>query len=378
MNYLPKQRLFLPFFCLISSFAILSGCSPVIWTPTWSHDSKSFFYTQDDGTVLQYDLTSKSTQALIKLGGDKPCRVAISPDNRLVAVAAVKATRTKETFFDEAPSLNIPKGHTIEVTLVQLSDKKVLKTKTQKWGDSKAAQEPQMTAAYWCPSGKRILICYDNSCSDGLGFAVYDVESEELTEMDAPMPETLMMSFLGVSPLVPDGSGYLALAPQEEKEEKKEGEKTIIRFVFVDWEGKQQVIKNTPEMKAFWMSFAAKGAERVKGFSTAKWDQNVLTIFSNKGRICIDPKKQTTSIEPLSKKQHVLFEAIPESRTEEIVTPFPHSSLQVRLYSTKKENGSMEKKLNSSIHKKIAIGSFLLKTPFRALFLLTENICLCP
>ena len=59
MNRLFKMQL-LTLCGLALSMIILSGCSQVIPTPTWSNDSQSFFFTQRDGSVSQYDLSSKS------------------------------------------------------------------------------------------------------------------------------------------------------------------------------------------------------------------------------------------------------------------------------------------------------------------------------
>lgn len=328
MNYRLKQHFFLPLCCLVASLAILSGCSPVIWTPTWSHDSESFFYTQDDGSVSQYDLKSKSSQILFTLKDGKPTRVAISPDNKLIAVAKAKATKVKGwDFFSENAALKdldvASKGHTIELTIVRLSDKKVLIQKTQAWGDPKASQIPQRTNAYWCPSGKRILICYYNEEADGPGFAVYDVESEKLVEMDTLMPETLMTWFLGVSPLVPDGSGYLAIEA-EDKKEKKPG------FVLVDWEGNQHIIENTPALEAFFLNFNEDRKKIFSRLSTAKWDKNVLTFLCAEGRIRIDLKNRRASIEPWQENQQVWFEKVPKSCTTALIAPFPNSALQLR------------------------------------------------
>lgn len=340
MNYLLKQCFLLPSLVLAFFLAVLSGCSPVLWSPTWSHDSGSFVFIQDDGTVSQYNLNSQSAQALFEAEDNQSCRIAISPDDKFVAIAEAKATNTRNSNVTS-------KGHMVKITLVRLSDKKVVATKTRAWGDPDATQERQLAGAYWCPSGKRVLIRYNNFNADGPGFAVYDVESEELAEMDTLVPETLVMWFLGgLSPIVPDGSGYLALKPPSGK-----GEPGI--FVFVDWEGNQYDLVNTPEMGSFWETMQEdekKGGKEKQKYSilkhsTGEWNENVLTIFMEPGCIVIDPKKRVATLEPLPEDKKVLFEEVPAFCEHEIVATFPDTDLQVRYYRIREKVGREDRSI---------------------------------
>ena len=77
-------------------------------------------------------------------------------------------------------------------------------------------------------------------------------------EIDSLPPETLMTSLLGVSPLVPDGSGYLAVDSQDGDNPPK--------FVFVDWEGHQELLKDTANATAFLKKLDEERRTKEKSF----------------------------------------------------------------------------------------------------------------
>lgn len=63
-----------------------SGCGPAP-QPVWNRDSRSFFFCQADGSVVQYDLDKAAARTLLGPGERRPHQVAVSPKLPFVAFA---------------------------------------------------------------------------------------------------------------------------------------------------------------------------------------------------------------------------------------------------------------------------------------------------
>src|SRR5690606_29865428 len=73
------------YFCLLMA---LVGCGPVS-QPVWNHDSRSFFYTQTDGAILQYDVEKRATRTMLPAGQPRPRRIALGTSLPTVSFAQV-------------------------------------------------------------------------------------------------------------------------------------------------------------------------------------------------------------------------------------------------------------------------------------------------
>jgi hypothetical protein len=219
------QRYTLPAMTLAATL-LTTGCV-VAPQPVWLTDSSGFIAPCSDGSVVHYDLERKATRQLSAPSEIRTARVAVSPDGRLVAIPAAAWG---------------PNSRVVAITIIQLSDGSVHANEMAGWGDQQAAREVKPASAFWCPSGDRILITYETDWRNTYGrFAVYDVGTQQLTEMRTPPPAAGVASALNVSPFPPDGSGYLAISESGKKDEAL--------FSFVDWDGWEHKIQITPELR---------------------------------------------------------------------------------------------------------------------------------
>ncbi|MDP1796266.1 MAG: hypothetical protein Q8K78_02235, partial [Planctomycetaceae bacterium] len=163
-----------PLILFLCGCVLTSGCGPAP-QPVWNKDSRSFFYTHTDGSVLQYDLDKSATRVLLKPGLYRPRQVALSPKLAFVAFA--------QSAFG-------PEGRAVQMGLASLLDGKTNWSNLEEWGDAKGQRQVSTSSCYWCPTGRRILIWYQHAL-DSPGtlesatlyghFAVYDVNSRKLS-----------------------------------------------------------------------------------------------------------------------------------------------------------------------------------------------------
>lgn len=209
------------------------GCGPAP-QPVWEKDSRSFLYTQSDGSVMQYDLEKEAIRPLFGPGDRQPRLISLSPTSSQVAIAA--------TALGE-------ESRAVQVGIASLGDGKVAWEKVEFWGNRSAKRGICPSSCFWCPSGQRILVWYQNpgeipaliQSSTPFGrFAVFDMKSQTLSELTTAPPAVTLSQMLHVSPLCPNGSGYLAMKLADAGP----------KFYFVSWDGWEYPLAVSAEVEA--------------------------------------------------------------------------------------------------------------------------------
>jgi len=256
--------------------ATAAGCGFADSRMAWSPDSKSLFYGTDDHSIKQYDLEKKATRVLER-GSDAPTNVAISLDGNFAAVSAAG-------WGSDCSG--------VVVSIYNLAKDQLVASKSQLWGNKDSKRDFRKSACFWCPSNRRVLICYlAGEYSDSVEAVVYDTEKATLGRIKGSPPAASICSYIGISPIRPDGKGFLAM-------DNKPGE---FRFSFVDWEGWERKIEKSENVtnlldalektetgklsKAEQDSFAKAMFIPVP---RARWDGNVIVCPFYKGALRID------------------------------------------------------------------------------------------
>ncbi|WP_437222708.1 hypothetical protein SH661x_002904 [Planctomicrobium sp. SH661] len=307
-------RISLTCLLLVAAVFLASGCGPAP-EPVWSYDSQSFFYARTDGAVLQYDLRQQTTRTLLPASSVRPQNVGLSPHGLQLAIP-------------EGASGS--KSHAAALNLYSLLEQKTVTRLLDVWGDNDNPRQIGPSCCYWCPSGKRILIGYagtppstpDKNSAAFVGhFVVYDLAEETLTELTTAPPALVLAQALHVSPLCPDGSGYLAmkLAPEGP------------RFFYTSWDGWEQPLQMTSAVQA---AIGAWGTRRISEterlaltypLPQGTWQGRKLLCPTRKGMVCFDPDRKEVRFDPLPDDLQSEFAEIDAADAEDA----PWKTLQV-------------------------------------------------
>ncbi|WP_459556846.1 hypothetical protein [Lacunimicrobium album] len=275
------------------------GCGPTA-QPTWAPDSKSFFYAHADGSVLQYDLEKKAARTLIAAGDQQLARLDVN---------------TAGTFLGVAHAAYGSEARAAQFGTVALLTGRVRWNDLSVWGGSTSARSVCPTSVYYCPTGKRVLIWYQQPYDIFSGtkgeipmgyFAVYDFETRKLEELQTATPAITLAQMANVSPMVPDGSGYLAM--------KLTFEKPL--FFFVTWDGWEYPIELDERSRELLNSMGSQDSDKGElmhnlfPLPQGVWDKNVLTYVIPHGQVRIDPVAKTFTTTKLTKEQQANFERI--------------------------------------------------------------------
>ncbi|MFO1004630.1 MAG: hypothetical protein U0929_01625 [Planctomycetaceae bacterium] len=286
-------------FFAITFSCLTVGCGPAP-QPVWNADSNSFFFTSTDGSVQQHDLNKKASRVLWAPGPQKPYLVAVN---------------AKVPFLALGQSALGAEGRAVQLGLASLVNHKVTWSPLEIWGDPQAQRAVSATCCYWCPSGQRVLIWYqEESAIPGFTetkfpygkFAVFDVRSQSLSELTTTEPATILCQMLHVSPIAPDGSGYLAMKLLDKGPQ----------FFFVGWDGWEYPLSTDAEVDAFLNLLGDKNAaskpESKSWFFLPQgvWTKDVLRFATRRGTVAVDLKERRIVMEPLEQKQQREFEQI--------------------------------------------------------------------
>lgn len=267
---------------------LFGGCGPAP-QPVWNKDSHSFFYTQADGSVMQYDLEKEAIRTVLGPDDRQPMQIAMNPKLPSIAIAATALG---------------PEGRAAQVAFSSLLDGKVTWQKMETWGNASAKRGICPSSCYWCPTGQRILIWYQQrgeipdliQSSTPFGrFAVYDVKSETLSELTTAPPAVIMGQAIHASPLCPDGSGYLAMKLADNGP----------KFFFVSWDGWEYPLTITKDAETLLNVIGDPSTTQDKRMLTCFplpqgiWTENVLTFNTRSGVVAIDVKSRKITLEPL-------------------------------------------------------------------------------
>lgn len=281
-----KSRLF---FLL---FTLMVGCGPVS-QPVWNHDSRSFFYTQSDGAIFQYDVEKRATRTMLPAGQPRPRRIALGTSVPTVSFAQV-------AFGDRAQAA--------QVGVNSLLDGKQGWSKLEVWGDANARRELAGTACYHSPKGNRILIWSQQlkpvpeliKASTPFGvFFVYDAASNEVVQLKTTPPAMPLLQMINVSPFLPDGSGYLGLKLTDDQP----------LLVTVTWDGWETPLELTSELRAAIRMLASEIPERRTALDVlyplpqGAWSGKTLSFAARSGIVNLDTGTHRGTLEPLSEQQ---------------------------------------------------------------------------
>lgn len=285
-------RTAIPLFPFLLGCLLLSGCGPAS-QPVWNTDSRSFFYTHTDGSVLQYDLDKDATRVLLPPGEQQPRQLALSPTLPFVACAQ---------------SALGPEGRAVQVGLISVLGGRANWSNLEVWGNAEARRDACLTSCYWCPKGQKILIWYKTTDLLGVtpfgNFAVYDVKTRKLSELTTAEPAVMLCQTINASPLCPNGSGYLAM---------KLADQWPPRFFFVGWDGWEYPLTYAEEILSSVAGLDASNQKVTpKGFTLPQgvWAGDVLSVPTCEGTIVIDLKNRKITCEPLTAVQKQGFDQI--------------------------------------------------------------------
>lgn len=273
----------------------LAGCGTPR-NPVWLADSKSFVFTRNDGSVLQYDIERNASRTLVDAGVQRINQVAVSPDNKYLAVAQAASG---------------PDAHAASITIRRLSDGTEIVTRMVKWGKQDGRRDFTPASCFWCPSGKRVLLCYKQPQKEGFRFAVYDVSAAKLRALTTSAPAVQFAAMLDVSPFCPDGSGYLAMP---------EGlGKGAPVFRFVDWDGWESAIAVSPESQKLLDQLDRKALDETPPvpFSRGTWFGKSLLFTCRLGEFRIDLDRKLLTVSRLSDVSRAEFEKLHAIETSE-------------------------------------------------------------
>jgi len=206
---------------LLSLLIVIPGCvNGVSWLP----DSSGFVFTTDSGKLVVYDVKTKATRVLVEDTKSSTYWPAVSPDGGRIAVARLR--------FDDL------KSH-LQVVVYDLKGKVVHESKSIAWGRSDQKPDDDMnttTQLFWDPAGNKLLI-YGSIHTRYGTTGIYDMNSGATTLFERTVP-----SVYGVTPIRPDGKGFV-LAKLSNKGEKLE------ELMWVDWQGKVKPVRAAFELK---------------------------------------------------------------------------------------------------------------------------------
>jgi hypothetical protein len=276
-----------------------SGCGPAP-QPVWNRDSRSFFYSQVDGSVVQYDLDKAAARTLIAPGERRAHQVAVNPELPFVAFAGAALG---------------PEGRAAQVGMASLLNGSIKWHRQQVWGNTGSARELCPSLCHWCPTGRRVLVWFQQPVAiPGLvksstpygGFAVLDVTTGDFSELKGTPPAAALCQALHVSPISGDGNGYLAMKLTDD----------IPVFSFVDWEGWESPLALSNEVASLFKRLGNPQTPREHLFGLCfplpqgSWEGPVLRFALQSGMIEVDVKSRRITLRPLPEPQRAEMEKI--------------------------------------------------------------------
>lgn len=257
---------------ILLTLAGTAGCD-MTGEPVWRPDSKGFVFTRADGSMDYFDLAKAGSLQLVPAMGIKPNLPAISPDHQFVATAL---------------ALNGPNGHNLSINFLKLEDGSTVRNDEQSWGTPDERRQIAPTRCFWCPTGKRIIITYGNAIDNGpLRAVVFDVKTYKMAELNL-MPLTAMYTLFGVSPMLPDGTGYLA---------GRDSQSEAVVSV-VSWDGWEQQITFSDSVKSNFLDLVRseksqqEKRDKFLPFPSGRWEGMQLHLPTKLGNVVIDTKSR--------------------------------------------------------------------------------------
>jgi hypothetical protein len=189
---------------LLLAALLVAGCLPnVAWLP----DSSGLVFTEKSNRrLVRYDLKTKKRQVLVEDSGADTPWPSISPDGKLIAVAAWRRPRHQPG--------------TLQIIAYRASGAEAWRSTRFKWMTS-FSLDPDETYVFWVTKA-RLLV------SAGPATALYDRDRDRLVRLGDVVP-----FFAMPTPVRPDGEGFLAWKATEDGQTE---------LAFVNWRGKVRPI----------------------------------------------------------------------------------------------------------------------------------------
>jgi catechol 2,3-dioxygenase-like lactoylglutathione lyase family enzyme len=290
--------------CWLGSLAVIaltqfSGCGPAP-QPVWNHDSRSFFFSKSDGSVVQYDLEKAASRTLIDAGERRPHQVAVNP--KLPFIAFAGAALGSE-------------GRAAQVGMASLLNGNINWHKQQVWGNTSSSRDLCPSLCHWCPKGRRVLVWFQQPAAiPGLiksatpygGFAVLDVTTGDFNELKGTPPAAALCQAIHVSPISGDGTGYLGMKLTDDTP----------AFVFVDWDGWESPLTLSDEVAALFKGIGNPQTPREHLFGLCfpipqgTWDGPILRFALRAGVVMVDVKSRRITLQPVPENLRIDLEKI--------------------------------------------------------------------
>jgi hypothetical protein len=268
---------------LVGAALGISGCVP---GAAWLPDSSGFVYTGRKGSALfHFDVKKGEQRVLVADTGAPTLWPAVSPDGQRIAVAKLivkpgqKQTQLQVAVYDRSGK-ELERSKALDYIVLDREPKE-----EEFKGEAEPLAQLFLPQLFWAPSGHHIVI------NNTFGAAIYDVQTKKLIWSS---PGALLV-FRG-GPIRPDGAGFLVVKTDKGAEVKD------LRFVFVDWAGREQPIKVPPRMLD--EAAAQKEKDALKGVAVlapllfeSGWEGDVaqvsyyadrLRYFTKKGEAVLD------------------------------------------------------------------------------------------
>ena len=286
---------------IILCLALISGCfeDNAVWLP----DSSGFVYVRSDGAVVHYDHGNKKSSIIVQedwivtqAGFEKP---SISPEGDRVVLVRHSVWNRQQT---------------VQLLIYDLVGKQV--QASQEFilpGNGKFSPKPltYLGRAHWSPDGRHILVTvwaalYENekplkAQADSSGklqkieiytTAIYNLQTQSLFVIDK-LIECELTALCRISPLVPDGSGFLAQPAHEDAIQQQEDE-----LFLVDWKGRKFPFRFSPTIQSLSEQTPPRTGETsvqpVRGGLSGYgwWQDGTLMVADETGYMTIDSRRR--------------------------------------------------------------------------------------
>ncbi len=275
---------------------VIAGCQ-VPREGAWLPDSSGFLFTDEDGSVLRFDVATGERQTVVAQSPTRTRILAVDPSGKRFALVRAVPQGT---------------GDLVEVLFYDLQGKQVQKTEPVFWAaedSNPPSTTPWQSGAVWSPKGKHLLIWYVVGSWD-LRYGQCDVDAGTVKRLPVGISPLLEVLAFGLSPISDDDRGFLAVSRNQksddkplEKPEPKQSPDPLEVF-FIEWDGRQHVGRIGPEAKAHFEKFG-KSFEKKSGsdleplvsetllvpFPAGRWEQGTAVLEVAGGLLHIDTIK---------------------------------------------------------------------------------------
>ncbi|MDR3639539.1 MAG: hypothetical protein P4L84_37405 [Isosphaeraceae bacterium] len=285
---------------ILLSSVVLCGCLPD--DIVWLQDSGGFVFSSprssgsSDGAEIQsvfhYDVNKKTLHVVIPPGAmHRTTRPGVRLDGQRIAVAQLW-TRGDDLFVHVH---TVDLGGKVDVW----SEPYRITNPIFGWGEDPRKKENrhgsfqvQEAAVAWTRDGRRLLVSHSG------GQAQYDFKNHTFREYD-----TSDNPLLPIDPLLPDGSGFLAVFPWDAPPGEPGYVSMLRNLVAVRWEGEKRTLRLDPELAATLSKLEKeneqaflKGTRRNPYFRRrGSWQDGIGIVPYRRGNVVIDPKDLTVT-----------------------------------------------------------------------------------